>query len=198
MILLNACMDSTTNTESSIDSNFDTDFNLEQAITLNELGEMVNEKITLSKDDLLQNISELPSADRAKISEADSNLMNGWIGPFQAQASEIILYENELVYINDLPGLATGYYICDYLLYRAVESIPPGSFAKVDDPVPVGWTDSVNRIPGVSVSTTSGGIVYMNTITLHVKSTYIGQSVDSYFPNQLTDGFNYTYYYYDF
>lgn len=136
--------------------------------------------------------------DKEGIEKAKTIPMSEWEGPFQATASRIVGYSDLQHFVDYVPGLAATLYWCDFLVFRATTSFPAGAVAYVEEPTTVGWTDFIHGFPGVSgvtVRQTSTGNIEIETHTIHIKNNTAGQSIDIEFPQELSDGFDYTYYY---
>ncbi len=177
------------------------DEELEGAYTLSEIDNLIKEEFEKE----FKGYKRLENDEKSIYFDYQSKLdseKSSWVGPFTASAQRIVLRRDERILIsNGDGGLAVGVYFCDVITYRARISLPSNAVGRVDVPTPSGYNNLTDLSIGITTyqnTGPSGTELVAETTTIFVKYNLLGQTLNRTIPNNLQDGFPYTYYYITF
>ncbi len=139
------------------------------------------------------------SSYNTKIGDKPNSRTTDWqeFGPFTVNSTLTRIRENTRLFLSNIPGLASGIYICDVYQCTAEVTLPNGAVMLYESSSKVGFVSSSTQEIGVSVSQV-GNRYNFYTYSIVPKFTVLGQSLPfSVHPTDL-QGTTFTYSYLQF
>jgi hypothetical protein len=110
-----------------------------------------------------------------------------WNGPFYVQgtATKTSSRTKMVIPSGQIPGIATGIYICDIYSISTRVNLPTNTIAQVYIPVPCGYYNYNTKAIGINYTqslSNSGTSLYMQTFTMVIICNMSGQSIGKAWP----------------